>query len=340
MSFWSQMPGPTWWDCIESLNPCVSTSYSLCSDLAVVQRNHQGLPPGIKLTTLLPRHAKDIEKLLREDFSLYPRCRITLTAQRISEGFFLDDWIGVGAFTLDKTLIGCCISKPLGRLKLPSEVLHNTGVVDYFCVKESFRKQRVASKLLEELVYVTKLQGRLVHIFLKEGFPLFKLPPLYTSQYVARQRRIAGDFKEYFGSMGIGTRLHIQSYTHADYFPLTKFIANLPWQLSGDSELFSFNYRGHTVFLCITDLHHRTVPDGQKIGELSWMLPQTVEVPVSIQKLAVETCVDCSRFDIILMDKTIPHNPKQGWKQDAGFSWYLFNYKPGHFFATRPYWIF
>jgi GNAT superfamily N-acetyltransferase len=339
MSFWSKLPGPTWWDCIESFNPCVPTVYGLCSDLTTFPRNDFGLPVGVNMTQLLPRHAKEIEKLLREDFSLYPRCRISLSAERISEGFFLDEWIGVGAFTLDKKLIGCCISKPLGRLKLPTEVLNNTGIVDYFCVKESYRKQGLASKLLEELVSLTRNRGRSVHIFLKEGFPLLKLPPLYTSQYLAREREVPGEYKEYFESMGIGIHGLVQSYTHADYLPLTKFVANLPWQLSGDSELFRFTFHGHTVFLCMTDLHHRTVPDGKKIGELCWILPQTAEVPLSIQKLAVETCVDSNRFDIILLDKTIPHDSRQRWKKDAGFSWYIFNYKPGNFFTTKPFWI-
>ena len=340
MSFWSQLPGPTWWDCIESFNPCAIAAYGVCNELTAFHQKQTGLPSGIKLTTLLPRHAKDIEKLLREDYSLYPRCRISLNAERISEGFFLDDWLGVGAFTLDKTLIGCCISKPLGRLKLPHETLEGAGVVDYFCVKESYRKQGLASKMLSELVSLTAKRGRLVHTFLKEGFPLLKLPPVYTSQYIARQRNMPGDSKEYFGAMGIGTRAFIQSYSHADYLPLTRFVANLPSQLSGDSELFCFNYKGHTVFLCMTDVYHRTVPDGKRIGELSWMLPQTAEVPLAIQKIAVETCVDCSKFDIVLLDRKIPHDSKQAWRKDAGFSWYLFNYKPGNFFTTKPYWIF
>lgn len=339
MSFWSQLPGPTWWDCIESLNPCVPTVYGVCHDLTHFRLENQTLPVGIKLTQLLPRHAKEIEKLLRDDFSLYPRCRIALSAERISQGFFLDEWLGIGAFTLDKKLIGCCISKPLGRLKLPTEVLSNTGVVDYFCVKEDHRKQGLASKLLEDLVLLTAKRGRNVHIFLKEGFPLFKLPPLYTSQYIARQRGVPGEHKEFLGSMGIGTHGLVQSYTHADYLPLTKFVANLPWQLTGDSELFRFTFHGHTVFLCMTDLYHRTVPDGKRIGELCWILPQTAEVPLSIQKLAVETCVDSGAFEVVLMDKAIPHHSREKWRKDAGYSWYIFNYKPGNFFTTKPFFI-
>ena len=161
----------------------------------------------------------------------------------------------------------------------------------------------------------------------------------YTSQYIVRQKGLPGEGKDYFGKMGIGLHSLIQSYTHSDYLPLTKFVANLPYELSGDTELYSFSYRGHSVFLCMTNLHHRTVPEGHKIGELSWILPQTIEVPLSIQKLAVETCVDCSDYDYVLMDKTIPHDSKRPWKKDAQYSWYIYNYNPGGFFNVKPFFI-
>ena len=241
--------------------------------------------------------------------------------------------------TADKQLIACCISKPLGQLKFPHETVSQGGIVDYFCVHANYRKQGFAAFLLDELVFSTAQQDRLVHIFLKEGFPLWNIPPLYHSQYISRRRGSAGTYKEYFGSQGIALHQAIKHYSHAEYLPLTKFAANLPSHLNGDSELFVFNYKGHSVFLCLTDLHHRTVPEGYTIGEIAWVLPQTIEVPLSIQKLAVETCVDSSTFDIVLMDIKIPHMSRKGWQKDATYSWYLFNYNPGGFFSTKPFWI-
>lgn len=340
MSFWAHSPGPSWWDCIESLNPCIQTPYGLC-DSNVAQRQRTALlSPLFHKVALSERHAEDMEKFLREHFVLYPRCKIALTKQRIREGFLYDTWIGVGVYSADKIMVACCISKPLGRMKFAHEMLEEGGVVDYFCVHRSYRKMGLASFLLEELLDITAKQNRLVHVFLKEGFPLWNLPPLYTSQYIVRHREPVGDAKDYFGSMGIGTRGLIQSYTHADYLPLTKFVANLPWQLSGDSEIFSFSYRGHSVFLCMTNLFHTTVPEGKTVGELTWMLPQTAEVPLSIQRLAVETCVDCSKYDYVLVDRKIPHDSKRSWRKDASFSWYVFNYNPGGFFHVKPFWIF
>lgn len=340
MSFWATSPGPTWWDCIESLNPCRPRSYGICLPTIGLHPETRIPPPGIQLLRLAPRHAQQIEVFLKQQFTIYPRCRISLSADQIRTGLSEGEWIGVGLFTKDRQLVGCCFSKPLGRLKFSHEMLDQGGVVDYFCVHREFRQKGLARTLLKELVALTAQVNRLVHIFLKEGFPLWSLPPLYTSQYISRRKRVPGEERFSLGSMGIALQTPIKEYTHAEYFPLQNVVGNLPWKLSGESELFGFNYKGHDVFLCLTDLHHVTVPEGDRIGELSWMLPKTIEVPLSIQKLAVEACVDCSSFDIVLMDKQIPHESKKGWQKDATFSWYLFNYSPGGFFNIKPYWIF
>ncbi len=340
MTFWKRSPGPTWWDCVESFNPCIQSPYGVCkSDLEKRIPLHP-LPKGLHLVSLQSKHADKMHAFLKEHFSIYPRCRITLSKERIAQGFLRDEWMGVGVFTFDKQMVGCCISKPLGRMKFAQEVLEQGGIVDLFCVHKDYRKQGVAVHMLDELAALTAKKERNVHIFLKEGSPAWSLPPLYTGRYIARYREPAGESKEYFGSMGIAAHFPIHSYSHSDFLPLTKFAANLPNQLSGDSELFGFNYRGHDVFLCMTDLHHCSVPDGKRIGELSWMLPKTIEVPLSIQRLAVETCVDCSKFDIVLMDSTIPHDKNKAWQKDAPFSWYIFNYNPGCFFNVKPFWIF
>jgi GNAT superfamily N-acetyltransferase len=339
MSFWTTNPGPTWWDCIESLNPCHAPPYGLCKREFLQPHPRPPLPAGCSVISLSSRHAAILEKFLRQHYSIYPRCRISLSKERIAFGLTRDKWIGVALINKDKELLGCCFSKPLGRMKFPHETLSDGGVVDYFCVHSDYRKQGVAQRLLQDLVFLTANIGRLVHVFEKEGFPLLSLPPLYTSRYIAREKQSPGPTKEWLGSMGIGLHGPIQEYSHSDFLPLTKFVANLPYELNGDSELFGFQYKGHSVFLCMTDIHHRTVPEGKRIGELAWMLPKTVEVPLAIQKIAVETCVDCSKFDVVLMDKTIPHDSRKPWAQDASFSWYIFNYNPGGFFSTKPFWI-
>jgi len=339
MSFWADSPGPTWWDCIESLNPCIQSPYGISRSNLHRKPRSKKMPRGLALVQLNPNHAERLAAFLREHFVLYPRSRISLTKERIYAGLSKEQWIGVGVFTADKQLVGCCISKPLGRMKFSHEMLEQGGVVDYFCVHRDYRKQGLATCMLQELVFQTAQKERDVHIFLKEGFPLWNLPPLYHSQYISRRKGDPGVFKEQFGSQGIELHTPILQYTHADFFPLRNIVGNLPYELSGDSELFGFNYKGHDVYLCMTDLHHCSVPEGHTIGELSWILPKTIEVPLSIQRLAVETCVDCSKFDIVIMDSKIPHDSKKPWGKDATYSWYIFNYNPGEFFKVKPFWI-
>ena len=340
MAFWNQSPGPSWWDCIESLNPCTQSSYGISNTNLSMVPSRLTLPKGLHSLVLQSKHAEMLHQFLKHHFTIYPRCRITLSKERIQQGFDYEEWIAVGIFTKDKKLVGCCFSKPLGRMKFPHETLDQGGIVDYFCVHKDYRKQGIASFLLEELKCLTAKKQRLVHIFIKEGFPLLQLPPLYVSEYIARRREIPGEEKNYLGSQGIALHSYIQMFSHADFLPLTKFVANFPYQLNGDSELFGFNYKGNDVFLCMTDLHHCSVPEGFKLGELTWMLPKTMEVPLSVQKLAVEACIDCSKFDIVLMDAHIPHHKKKPWKKDATYSWYVFNYNPGSFFTNKPFWIF
>lgn len=339
MSFWSHHPGPSWFSCIESLNPCSQTSYGICAQNVLQRQRIVTLPSLYRSTPLSSKHALIMEVFLKEHFVLYPRCKLVLSQDRIRQGFDQDGWIGVGIWNIDKQMIGCCVSKPLGRMKFSHETVSQGGIVDYYCVHTNYRKQGIASFMLEELMVLTAKKERFVHIFLKEGFPLWKLPPLYFSQYITRSRQTPGPGKDYFSSQGIGLHSYIANYSHADFLPLTRFAANLPYELNGDSELSVFNYKGYVVFLCMTNLHHRTVPEGKTVGELAWAFPQTPEVPLSVQRLAVETCVDCSPYDIVLMDQSIPHDKKKGWTKDATFSWYIFNYNPGSFFNVKPFWI-
>lgn len=340
MSFWKEFPGPTWWDCIESFNPCsTKEKYGVCHVNLTAKPRTTRLPKAFRKVILHEKHATELEGFLSEHFSLYPRCKISLSKDRIFQGFHQEEWLGIGVYLMDKTMIGCCISKPLGRLKFPHQTFEQGGIVDYFCVHSKYRKNGIASYMLDELVHLTAKKERTIHCFLKEGFPLLSLPPLYASRYIARRRGYVGEGKDYLHKLNIGLHSPIMSYSHADYFPISKYVANLPHQFTGDSELYSFQYRGHNVFMCITNLHHKTVPEEFTLGELSWILPQTIEVPLAIQQLAVETCIDSSGYDILLMDQRIPHDTKKEWQRDASFSWYLYNYNPGEFFHVKPFWI-
>lgn len=294
-------------------------------------------PPGTRVQELTELNANEIETLLHNHYQTFPRSKICLSAHRIREGFVYDGWLGVGVYTGNK-LIGSCISRYLGTVSVKGNDIPRVGLVDFFCVETSWRKKGIASLLLQELVLLTAKNRRLVHIFQKEGLPLSPIPPIWQSLYVWRKRGLPGDTKGYIGREGIATRCHVRSFNYTSAIPYQNCISSIPHQLSGDSELYSFNYKGFTMNLCVSNTFHRSVPEGWRIGEISWILPHG-PVPLNIQQLAVEALVDNCEYEMILMDATIPHQKDKGWQKDSPYGYYIFNYNPGQFFSLKPYFV-
>ena len=291
-----------------------------------------------RLKELTELDAKEIEILLQNHYQTFPRSKLFLPASRIADGFLYDGWIAIGVYEGLK-LIGCVISRDLGTLQIKENPISKAGLVDFFCVDTAWRKKGVASLLLEALVSFTAKRKRLVHIFQKEGMPLTPIPPIWQSQYLWRRKNLPTSSAEYLGKEGIQTRTHIKRFSYTSTIP-SNSISSIPHHLSGDSELYSFNYKGHSMNLCITNTFHRSVPEGWKIGEILWILPNTYEsVPVNIQEMAVEALVDNCGYEILLIDKTLPHQTNKGWHSDSPYGYYLFNYNPGHFFSLKPYFV-
>lgn len=337
MSFWSHSPGPFWSHFFQSLFVCKDPDIGVLNLFLERQSKHIALPPGTRSQELTELNARDIEALLHHHYQTFPRSKLILPESRIREGFLYDGWIGVGIYTGLK-LIGCVISRDLGTLQIKGNDIPRVGLIDFFCVESSWRKKGIASCLLQEITALTAKRKRLVHVFQKEGLPLSPLPPVWQSHYLWRKRGAAGESKGYIGKEGIATRSHVRSFNYASVLPYGSSISSIPNQLSGDSELYSFTYKGYTVSLCVTDTFHRSVPEGWRIGEVSWIVPHGY-VPQKIQELATEALVDTCGFDVLLLDAMIPHQKDKGWEKDSPYGYYLFNYNPGHFFSLRPHFV-
>jgi GNAT superfamily N-acetyltransferase len=295
------------------------------------------LPSGTRVQELTELNAKEIELLLKHHYQTFPRAKLFLSDTRIREGFMYDNWIGVGVYTGLK-LIGCVISRELGTITVNGNDMPRVGLVDFFCVETSWRKKGLASLLLQEFVITCAKKKRCIHIFCKEGLPISPLPPIWQSQYIWRKRGLPDESSYSIGKEGIATRSYVRSFNYTSYVPHKGCISSTPSQLTGDSELYSFNYKGYTLNLCITDTFHRSVPEGWKIGEILWVLPKN-ETPRNVVELAVEALVDNCKFDIVLMDATIPHNKTKGWQKDSPYGYYIYNYNPAHFFSLKPYFV-
>ncbi len=337
MSFWSYSPGPHWSHFVSSLLSCWESDIGLLNPFLDKVPSRLSAPPGTRVQELSELNTVEIETLLHNHYQTFTKSKIVLPAKRIREGFLFDGWIGVGMYSGLK-LIACCISRDLGTVQVKSNDIPRVGLVDFFCVETSWRKKGVASFLLQEFVRICAKKQRLVHLFQKEGLPLSPLPPVWQSHYIWRRKGIPGSSVESIGKEGIATRTPIRNFSYASALPYASCISSIPKQLTGDSELYSFNSKGFVVTLCLTNTFHSSVPEGLKIGEVSWILPHGT-VPIEIQKLAVEALVDTCGYEVLLMDASIPHQTEKGWQKDAPYGYYLFNYNPGHFFSLKPYFV-
>jgi hypothetical protein len=152
-------------------------------------------------------------------------------------------------------------------------------------------------------------EKRYIHYFLKEGYPLFVLPPLYSSRYLYRLKN--------------------EAYHHS--ITPVKVLGSI----YDESQTYVYINGVHEVRVCIVNHFHRSVPEGWKIGELFWIKP-TKDAPLILQKEAVEAVIDYCDYELILMDYRIPHNTQYKWKRDSAYTWYIFNYNPGTFYTTKP----
>ena len=309
MSFWLRSPGPTWshwfWP--------GTTPRILDVDIGEKPRKAKK-PVGTDLVPLDSTYANEVHFFLQKHFITYQKTRLCLPEERIKNGFE-SGWIGVGLF-FKKDLIGVLISKPLGTMKIGPLQVQNTGLVDYFCVHSDWRKQGIGSCLLEELLHLTAQRRRVVHMFLKEGLPLYNMPSIYQSHYIWRLRD---------ESQRINLSVDEETIKSAEV-PYEGTLVTT--HKSEDCMLYCVS----GFVICVYDLHCRSVPEGLRMGEILWIKgASSTDLKASI----IEKVVDSLDFEIILMDCEIPHKSKT-WKKDAMFNWYVFNCDPVNY-KLKPY---
>jgi len=302
--FWSTSLGPTWSHWFQSLNPFTKTEQKIFSTTLGTPQCQQVAPTGIHSVRLTERDAPEIQALLNTHFQLQRRCRFLISVDYIRYGL-KNGWLAVGLRDREKELVAFVVSK---SCDIPS-----AGVVDFFCVAAPWRKKGLASYILQEILRYTIEKGRYVHYFLKEGYPLFALPPLYSSRYLHRCKN--------------------EAYHHA--IRPVKVLGSI----YDDSQTYIYVDGVDEVRVCLVNHFHRSVPEGWKIGEVFWIKPSK-NASLQLQKEAVEAVIDYCEFDLVLMDSRTPHDTRYKWKRDSAYSWYIFNYHPGTFYTTKPMFMY
>lgn len=326
MSFWQSSPGPFWYHWIHSLFEMKQVS--ILDTRLQDRKKLLKLPEGFQSKILEVNDTDLLIGLLRNHYVVFPKARCILSKEQCIRGFMKEGWLGIGVFNTKKELIACSISRPLGDLEFSgSGVLKNCGIVDFLCVSTEFRRIKLSSFMLQELVDLTSSRGRMVHIFQKEGLPLSPLPPLWSSQYLWRKRSHTMDTV-------LCRPCDSSILEHIRLNGLT--VRNRTQQL-GSSSLWTYTRKEGSVLLCLLDLHHRSVPEGYRMGEILWQLDLTEGITNELREKATEALVDQCEFDVLMIDSTVPH--MELWQIDSPYSWYIFNCDPGNYFSTKPYWI-
>ncbi len=323
MSFWKQSPGPHWSHSMEALWKGPVSPFLF----------QQEFPkPSFTYNTLTIQDASECVILLRNHYQTFPRSRSSLTATQIATFIDQNEWIGIGIRGgIDAMLVGIVFSRPLGHLhftRMPLQGDSTAGMVDFFCVHKEYRGHGLGSRLLHALAYETGLRGRRVHFFQREGLPLRLLPPVWTSSYVWRRRTVP---------MPVNLSQYVR---RSSALPRGDPFWN---QVDHPTSTVVYECRAFPlhVFVAVTDLFHVSVPDGLTMGEVSWIWYDTQKGSLSADQLkrVLETVTDMCPYDMIFMDKSIPHDSSL-WIQDSPYSYYSFNLHPGRFLTLKPSFTF
>lgn len=317
MSFWKQSPGPFWSHTFGSLFSTPETPHILKE---IFEK------PSFPYTLLTKEHIPDISNLLTQHYTMYPRSKLSLTKEQLSDFIEKEKCVAIGIY-FNLSLVGVLVSRPLGFLMMGTKSIENQqiGLIDFFCVNEKHRKKGVGSKLLHAMAYECAQRGYVAHLFLKEGMPLTYLPPLYSSQYIWRPRKKPAP-------------VNLSNFLRpATELPRDSPFWNAPHAVHHTKVFECFAFQP-PIFVGVTDLFHKTDPEGFTMGEISWVWYNAKKGKHTDDKLVriVETVVDSfSEYDMLFMDSSYPHDSSI-WTSDALFSYYVWNFHPGIFFKTRP----
>lgn len=317
MSFWKQSPGPFWSHTFGGLFSNSQTPH-------IFKESFE--KPSFDYVLLGKNHTTDIYNLLTNHYTMYPRSKVSLTRDQVQEFLEKENCIAVGIY-FNLNLVGVVFSRPLGFLMMGTKSVENQqfGLIDFFCVNEKHRKKGVGSKLLHAMAYECSQRGYVAHLFLKEGMPLTALPPLYSSNYVWRPRKLPAP-------------VNLSNFIRpAVELPRDCAFWNAPTTIHHTKVFECFAFQP-PIFVGVTNLFHKAEPGGQTMGEISWVWFNSKKGTHTDEKLRriVETVVDSfAGYDMLFMDSALPHDSSV-WMTDALFSYYCWNFHPGSFFTTRP----
>lgn len=330
MSFWAESPGPHWSDWVESMISCSSTPFLLPLRRQPLSYEYSHVRRAGKQDCVA------LATFLQQNFTVAEKSRCAITEEELKA--LMGGGTIFGIFMQGSVIIGSIASRPLGECmfqkkhgtKLRRSRTGNSGFIDFFCVRRDIRGSKYGSVLLRWIDAITSHEGRSIHFFQKELTPLLRLPPLWAGRYLVRERtsiespyvsRIDPDVARWpvYAGMALHSDLQIGFRPRA----------------ASASQTHLYRYKKDTVevYLTLTDTFHEGTSGEGRLGEVLSVWPPTAPAA------AVEEILDSSRYSILLLDSTLPHE-RARWTQDSAYYIYAYNVNPRTFFTVRPWFWF
>jgi len=193
---------------------------------------------------------------------------------------------------------------------------HPIHIIDCFCIHPSKRKMGLATKLLATLHKYTNDRDLKYSLFLKEGQPLPRQEPLYSSAYVfrcSRHIRLSGPLKDPLSPLKAERLIRAYQTLRPEMLWI--------YDIRNTNQRWFFWKEGlQFVLFCVQDA--RQIFRGGSVG---WITALIASEPVPWQPF--ESLVDSSDYDWIWMDEVwLPEETPVPWFHDGPFHWYAYQW--------------
>jgi hypothetical protein len=184
-------------------------------------------------------------------------------------------------------------------------------LIDCFCVHPSKRGSGLATQLLATLHAYTNGLGLRYSLFLKEGRPLPKAEPLYSSHYVFRAQ-VRGDLKSALSPLRASALVQAYRQLHPDTLWL--------YDIHNTNQHWLFWKEGFEwILLCVQNafqIHQK--------GQIGWITACFASEPM--RSAPFEELVKDAPYDWIWMDRIWLPATSNGWTEDGPFHWYPYQW--------------
>ena len=259
--------------------------------------------PHIQVGNAKPEQFQDVIELWSRWYSVSSKTRCYVPLEVFAEAVATRRWEVLVATHEDGRIVGTVVKRWLPKVCVKGVEWSRVGVVDFFCVVPAWRNKGVGRLLLSEAHNRMALPLTPM-LILWEGVQ-FRQPPLTTGLLWVRQSRPGGartarvvekEAEELWRRCSAGREIVSKSAEGA--------METSVWRVGQEA-------------VVVWDSHHRSVPEGYKIGYvIGWTDRAAVDAFVEAQGNPWQICLCSTKVSEL-------------WSWDSSFQWIGYNLQTG-----------